>query len=75
MTSHWPAPSRTWWLATAVSATRTMAGKAAASAVASLPDRADAGLSGVMRSCRVQPMARSWAIRGPVTENTAHIAP
>ena len=32
-------------------------------------------LSGVTRSCRVQPMARSWAIRGPVAENTAHIAP
>ena len=52
-----------------------MAGRAAASAVTSLPDNADAGLSGVTRSCRVQPMARSWAIRGPVAENTAHIAP
>jgi hypothetical protein len=26
-------------------------------------------------SCRVQPMARWWAIRGPVAEKTAHMAP
>jgi hypothetical protein len=52
-----------------------MAGRAAASAVTSLPDNADAALSGVTRSCRVQPMARSWAIRGPVAEKTAHMAP
>jgi hypothetical protein len=75
MAAHRQPASATPWTATAVRATSTSAGSPRVIAARTLAASSLRGGSGMVPSWRSQPLPRSWAMRGPLADSTAPMAP